>query len=88
MSMRIFSFYKLVTIDVSVEEMGLKTWCQLVNTSSAFYQLVTIVVSIEKMGLKDCEMFCQPWTTRMPKAAQPNLNYIGKTTSRSSAQIS
>jgi hypothetical protein len=33
---------------------------------------------VEKMGQKDCEMYCQPWTTRMPKAAQPNLNYIGK----------
>jgi hypothetical protein len=33
---------------------------------------------VEKMGLKDCEMYCQPWTTRMPKAAQPNLNYLGE----------
>jgi hypothetical protein len=33
---------------------------------------------VEKMGQKDCEVYCQPWTTRMPKAAQPNLNYIGK----------
>ena len=39
--------------------------------------IITTPLYLEKMGVKDCEMYCQPWTTRMPKAAQPNLNYIG-----------
>ncbi|XP_023332600.1 SCY1-like protein 2 isoform X2 [Eurytemora carolleeae] len=29
-----------------------------------------------RIGNGDCEVACQPWTTKMPKAAQPNLNYI------------
>ena len=33
---------------------------------------------IGRIGNGDCEVACQPWTTKMPKAAQPNLNYIGK----------
>ena len=31
----------------------------------------------EKMGDGDSEVACTAWTTKMPKAAQPNLNYIG-----------
>ena len=31
-----------------------------------------------KIGEGDCEVGCQSWTTKMPKAAQPNLNYIGE----------
>ena len=31
----------------------------------------------EKMGDGDCEVGCTAWTTKMPKAAQPNLNYMG-----------
>ena len=27
---------------------------------------------------ENSEIPCTPWTTRMPKYAQPNLNYIGK----------
>ena len=30
------------------------------------------------MGDEDCEVACQAWTTKIPKAAQPNLNYMGK----------
>jgi len=30
----------------------------------------------EKMGDGDGEVACTAWTTKMPKAAQPNLNYI------------
>ena len=29
------------------------------------------------MGDDDCEVPCQAWTTKIPKAAQPNLNYMG-----------
>ena len=29
------------------------------------------------MGEGDGEVSCTAWTTKMPKAAQPNLNYIG-----------
>ena len=32
----------------------------------------------EKMGDGDAEVACPVWTTKTPKAAQPNLNYIGK----------
>ena len=28
--------------------------------------------------VENSEIPCTPWTTRMPKYAQPNLNYIGK----------
>ena len=31
----------------------------------------------EKMGDGDSEVACTAWTTKMPKAAQPNLNYTG-----------
>ena len=30
--------------------------------------------------VENSEIPCTPWTTRMPKYAQPNLNYIGKKT--------
>ena len=33
---------------------------------------------LEKMGEDDSEVACQAWTTKIPKAAQPNLNYMGK----------
>ena len=37
------------------------------------------LMPIEKMGdVENSEIPCTPWTTRMPKYAQPNLNYIGK----------
>ena len=29
------------------------------------------------MGDADAEIVCPVWTTKTPKAAQPNLNYIG-----------
>ena len=29
------------------------------------------------IGHHDSEVLCQAWTTKMPKAAQPNLNYTG-----------
>ena len=32
---------------------------------------------LEKMGDGDSEVLCPAWTTKTPKAAQPNLNYIG-----------
>ena len=32
----------------------------------------------ESLSEGDAEVPCQSWTTRMPKGAQPNLNYIGK----------
>ena len=58
-----------------------------VNVESiiAFFLLYVIVffsslMPIEKMGdVENSEIPCTPWTTRMPKYAQPNLNYIGKT---------
>ena len=28
--------------------------------------------------VENSEIPCTPWTTRMPKYAQPDLNYIGK----------
>ena len=30
------------------------------------------------MGDEDAEVACQAWTTKLPKAAQPNLNYMGR----------
>ena len=33
---------------------------------------------LDKMGDADAEIPCPIWTTKIPKAAQPNLNYIGK----------
>ena len=38
--------------------------------------LYTAVVG--RVGVGDAEVPCQAWTTKMPKAAQPNLNYTGK----------
>ena len=33
----------------------------------------------EKLGdIEYSEIPCQPWTTRMPKYAQPDLNFVGK----------
>ena len=34
--------------------------------------------SSDKMGDEDAEVACQAWTTKLPKAAQPNLNYMGR----------
>ena len=36
------------------------------------------VLFAEKMGdVENSEIPCMSWTTRMPKYAQPDLNYIG-----------
>ena len=30
------------------------------------------------MGEEDTEIPCQAWTTKLPKASQPNLNFMGR----------
>ena len=30
------------------------------------------------MGEEDTEISCQAWTTKLPKASQPNLNFMGR----------
>ena len=57
-------------------------WRQCEINYSLFSSLIVFFSSlmpIEKMGdVENSEIPCTPWTTRMPKYAQPNLNYIGK----------
>ena len=41
--------------------------------------LHSINVFLEKMGELDADEFpCQPWTNKIPKVLQPDLNYLGK----------
>lgn len=43
-------------------------------------QLPSIIITIEKCHETDAvePVMCPPWSTRIPKMAQPNLDYTGK----------
>ena len=50
-----------------------------IRYSHSTFLLSSTIQFTEKMGeVENSEIPCTPWTTRMPKYAQPDLNYIGK----------